>query len=296
MGSASSAGRHPSLLFALTLSVALVLTWLGPVATALALTFGAGVAIDGSGGVGVDPSPFFNTADPVGINRSRLTFPPITTSINSASAAISHFSGTTGGGGTGTAAADLALGTLGVFARSVVDGRIDALAGFSDTLTPTSTGFEHFDITVTGTATRPTSLGILFAIDNTFLLGARGEPLAGGGCPIGAVTTLCHYAFDVAASAGIPFTLTLTLQGLVGGDNTLDASKTLTLRASGVGFTSDSGVFLSGATIAVPGPGTLLLVSSGLLALGAAAWGRHDKKDECASRPALLLRKRDGDD
>ena len=182
----------------------------------------------------------------------------------------------------GFAAADLEFGTLRVFAQSASTDVAISIAGFSDTLMPASDGTVHWDVDISGEKNPGTTVilgdanidgGIFFAIDNTPLKGTRGEYDADGcisgfsGDPAGSLfgPVQCHYEFDVSVTEGVPYTLTLALAGIVRGSSTLDLSRTLTIRASGVGFTSESGVFL---TQVVPIPAAVWLFGSALGLMG----------------------------
>ncbi len=184
-------------------------------------------------------------------------------------------------GSVGSAAADLEYGTLRVFAQAGVNQETNSIAGFSDTVTPLTDGTMHWDIDISGEKNPGISSilgdaniggGIFFAIDNTPLKGIRGEYDADGcisgfsGDPAGSLfgPVQCHYEFDVAVSGGVPFAITLALDGNVR-LSTLDLTRTLTIRATGVEFTSESGAFL---TQVVPIPAAVWLFGSALGLMG----------------------------
>jgi len=130
-----------------------------------------------------------------------------------------------------------------------------ARAGFSDTLTPSVSGVLHVDFVITGILFGNTgAAGGWLAADGIVKLGTRGEvdSCASTG------PFVRTYAFDFLVSAGVPFQLSAAIEAGVDG-STLDLSNTATLRASGVPFTSDSGVFLT----AIPEPSLLLLLGPG---------------------------------
>lgn len=188
-------------------------------------------------------------------------------------------------GSVGSAAADLEYGTLRVFAQAGANQVTNSIAGFSDTVTPLTDGTMHWDIDIGGEKNPGISGilgdanidgGIFFAIDNTPLKGTRGEYDSDGcisgfsGDPGGSLygPVQCHYEFDVAVFEGVPFAITLALDGNVR-LSTLDLTRTLTIRATGVEFTSESGVFL---TQVVPIPAAVWLLGTGLAGLGGRRW------------------------
>ena len=192
----------------------------------------------------------------------------------------------------GNASADLSTGTLKAYATS--SGRyLDtssfptdwapylmtiSQAGFEDTLTAAEDGIMHFNINVSGIATIPdpavlcadctfspsdVSGGVSFRANGTFYVGTGGEVNYDGCIAAGG----CSYEFDIPVTAGeaVPFTLVLEVDAR---DATADFSHTLSLAVSGVGYTSDSGVFPSATSSTVSEPAGLALLGAGLVGLG----------------------------
>lgn len=76
------------------------------------------------------------------------------------------------------------------------------------------------------------------------------------------------------ATAGDPLDLSLLL-GVVATDGTADYGHTLTLNATGVQFTSASGIFLTNVTAGVAEPSSWAMLLLGFAGMGAAARRRR---------------------
>lgn len=201
--------------------------------------------------------------------------------------------------GEAAAAADLASGTLRVFAFS--DGRTEdsgsfaallqaeAFAGFRDILTILEDGTLHFDLHISGTDTYDPRDGgtqdyINFLINGAAARTVDGNSLAsndgvtGFGCGSGdSALTLCDVDLlvDVPVVAGEQLDWSLLL-GSVVQDGTADYSHTLSLNATGVQFTSASGVFLTGMAPGVPEPPTWAMMLIGFGGVGYAIRRRRN--------------------
>ena len=271
----SLVSRSPARISGAASLLALAWLWAGGIATASAAGFGAAAWVSTwDPTINEQPGEFF-AVDPAAslfsfLSGSGLLTPELSvyTGGASTSAAASLTRGGIAGSGSGSAAANLEDGllgifaTLGVFATSTFPFNTESIAGLSDTNTPLESGIQHFDITVTGTSSGPgnASGGAWFAIDNSVFLGTRGEPLVDvPGC---FDTGGCTYAFDIPVTEGQPYRVSMALAAYVS-NATLDLSRTATLRVTGVPFTTDSGVYLA----AVPAPGALLLLGTGLAAM-----------------------------
>jgi hypothetical protein len=194
----------------------------------------------------------------------------------------------------GKAAADLAAGTLSVFATSTgteihgAGGQFEdpvfvtvSQAGFQDTLTANEAGTMHFAIDISGTASAGGSDvssssyvdgGFLFLYSlNGQLYDFGGHPINHSPSEIGPFPCInegqCSYSLDIPLEFGDLLTFALTLE-IDAGNATGDFYHTLTLGVTGVGFDSASGVFLTDLT-QVPEPPTFALFCLGLLALAA---------------------------
>jgi PEP-CTERM motif len=272
---------------ALPTALAIALSCAGNVDNAFAGSFGVAAYIgvyEWCSDIGCQPG-FTTEQDPVGLGMSfgQMFFP------NSAAYTLAGPTSAYASMGPSFAAADLAAGTLRVFAEVPGGFHMDSIAGFSDTLTPLADGILHFDIDVSGTKNPGINLvvgdayidgGVFFAIDNTRLKGVFGEYDSDGcisGSSYGPLGSLfgpiqCHYGFDITATAGVPFRFTTALDGTVE-KSLLDLSHTMTLRTTGVPYTSASGVFLTATD--VPEPSSVWLLGFGLVVLSRRRYRRR---------------------
>jgi hypothetical protein len=191
-----------------------------------------------------------------------------------------------------SASADVATGTLRLYANRSFHGA-QAQAWLLDTILPQSTGVEHFEITLDGTIQSQDAylwelshVRLMFQADsyaNGYLLPqdqynypSEGAYL-GTDCVSGDLSTIsCTLGFDVNLTAGDPTEIQLFLDIAAAGlyntctdgtcDEIVDLSHTIQLTATGVDFTSASGVFLTQAA-SVPEPSTFALLAVGTLIL-----------------------------
>lgn len=280
-------------------------------ADAIATPFGAAAAAAVSTNFGSEGNPTNLAVDPSSLSgffSSTSAAHILPSSLdNGQTGAAASTDGTglvDGGSGTANASADLASGTLRVFAETTgavfvpaVNQAVPLLnasaqAGFEDTLTALADGTMHFNISIDGSVPLLVSCanatgaciggletpGGFSAVINLFINGApavdttSGRTLAvsGEGAGIGCYTPgPCDvdFAVDVPVLLGDTLDFDLTLQVEAAAD-TADFSHTLTLDASGVPFTSASGAFLTAPVTAVPEPSTITMVGFGALVLG----------------------------
>jgi hypothetical protein len=285
-------------------------------ADAIAAPFGAAAVAAVSTNFGSAGNPTNIAADPSDVPGQENPAHILSTSLdNGRISAAASTDGTgliEGASGSASASADLASGTLHVFAETTgavfvpaVNQAVPLLqstaqASFEDTLTAQMDGMMHFTIGISGSVPllvscanatsgeiciggMPTPGGfsavINFVINNAFAVDTNGHVLGvgGEGTGIGCDTPgLCdvQFAVDVPVLIGDTLNFDLTLQVGAAAD-TADFSHTLMLGVSGVPFTSASGIFLTAA--AVPEPETYAMLLAGLGLLGFVARHRTQK-------------------
>jgi hypothetical protein len=204
------------------------------------------------------------------------------------------------GTASGHATADLSTGTLKVFSTSsgtftTQQGDQQAAllarsqAAFEDTLTALAPGTMNFDIDLSGILTGQSGGGIQLwlykngtsLVTNAFgsarpVISVQGEVTNVGDCfdpDAGPVS--CHVGaadfslLDVPVVAGDTIDFVLALEADAFANATSDYSHTLAFGVTGVGFSSASGVFLTGAATApAPEPSTWALFIAGFLGVG----------------------------
>jgi hypothetical protein len=227
---------------------------------------------------------FDSSSDPAGTTSSTaLLFRGWSNNQASASSTLSDTVGS--GVGNARASADLATGTLKVYASSQgtfldpnVGTQVPVLTAFSqaaleETLTPQASGVLHFRFLIDGglSTTDPVwssaSIGLQFRVNGTYLWGTGGEIsyLANGqgayapGCQLSGTALACDLtaangfaAADVVATAGVPLDIALVLQADAAG-GVSDFEHTLKIAADGVPWTSASGVFLTSVPLPAAG-------------------------------------------
>jgi hypothetical protein len=238
---------------------------------------------------------FDSASDPAGTTSSTaLLFSGWSNNQASASSTLSDTVGS--GVGNARASADLATGTLKIYASSQgtfldpnVGTQVPVLTAFSqaaleETLTPQASGVLHFRFQIDGglSTTDPVwssaDIGLQFRVNGSYLWGTGGEisylansayGASAPGCQLSGTALACDLtaangfaAADVVATAGVPLDFALVLQADAAG-GTADFEHTLKIAADGVPWTSASGVFLT--SVPLPAAGWLSACATAVL-------------------------------
>ena len=197
-----------------------------------------------------------------------------------------------------SASADVATGTMHLYADAL-SSQAGAQAALLETILPQATGTEHFELSFNGTGVNgsnnswPFAFFQILSYQNGYLLPSEGinyllegGPLADSFFSTDLSTVNGTYGFDVNLIKDDPTEIQLYMNinaspvpaPCVGAcDSNWDFSHTIGLTASGVDFTSASGVFLTSPN--VPEPGAVWLFGLGLVGLfGIARRKRKEQK------------------